>query len=167
MHRWIFLGVALVCAGQDPIAPHSAFEPPAAKAAASLAASTKACAARPAHHRREIGLERDGALRGSGGDFAASRTRVAVRQGGRNRNDAGGPHDDRLVVSKDRAFTPEAAAKTGKAVIMIQSGIHAGEIEGKDTVLMLIRDMTVCEALRGMAGPRDLRGHPGVQRGRP
>ncbi len=48
-----------------------------------------------------------------------------------------------LVVSKDRAFTPEAAAKTNKAVIMIQSGIHAGEIEGKDTVLMLIRDMTV------------------------
>jgi murein tripeptide amidase MpaA len=28
---------------------------------------------------------------------------------------------------------------------MIQSGIHAGEIEGKDTVLMLIRDMTVSE----------------------
>ena len=26
---------------------------------------------------------------------------------------------------------------------MIQSGIHAGEIEGKDTVLMLVRDMTV------------------------
>ncbi len=48
-----------------------------------------------------------------------------------------------LVVSKDRAFTPEAAAKTNKAVIMIQSGIHAGEIEGKDTVLMLVRDMTV------------------------
>ena len=26
---------------------------------------------------------------------------------------------------------------------MIQSGIHAGEIEGKDPVLMLVRDMTV------------------------
>jgi hypothetical protein len=48
-----------------------------------------------------------------------------------------------MVVSKDRAFTPEAAAKTNKAVIMIQSGIHSGEIEGKDTVLMLVRDMTV------------------------
>src|SRR6202000_1850323 len=48
-----------------------------------------------------------------------------------------------LIVSKDRAFTPDAAAKTNKAVIFIQSGIHAGEIEGKDTVLMLVRDMTV------------------------
>jgi hypothetical protein len=48
-----------------------------------------------------------------------------------------------LVVSKDRAFTPEAAAKTNKVVILIQSGIHAGEIEGKDTVLMLVRDMVV------------------------
>src|SRR5262245_12487066 len=48
-----------------------------------------------------------------------------------------------LVVSKDRAFTPDAAAKTNKAVIFIQSGIHAGEIEGKDTVLMLVRDMVV------------------------
>ena len=48
-----------------------------------------------------------------------------------------------IVVSKDRAFTPEAAAKTGKVIMLIQSGIHAGEIEGKDTALMLIRDMTV------------------------
>ncbi len=48
-----------------------------------------------------------------------------------------------LVVSKDRAFTPEAAARTGKVVMLIQSGIHAGEIEGKDTALMLVRDMVV------------------------
>ena len=48
-----------------------------------------------------------------------------------------------LVVSRDRAFTPEAAAKTGKVIMLIQSGIHAGEIEGKDTALMLVRDMVV------------------------
>src|SRR5207302_9528599 len=36
-----FLLLAAVCLAQDPIAPHSAFEPPAAKAAASLAASTR------------------------------------------------------------------------------------------------------------------------------
>ena len=34
--------LAFAAAAQDPVAPHSAFEPPAAKAAASLAASTKA-----------------------------------------------------------------------------------------------------------------------------
>src|ERR1700749_456745 len=37
----LFLSTALLVWAQDPIAPHSAFEPPAAKAAASLAASTK------------------------------------------------------------------------------------------------------------------------------
>src|SRR6266849_3825307 len=36
-----FSFAAALCLAQEPIAPHSAFEPPAAKAAASLAASTK------------------------------------------------------------------------------------------------------------------------------
>ena len=48
-----------------------------------------------------------------------------------------------VVVSKDRAFTPEQAARQGKAVILIQSGIHAGEIDGKDASLMLIRDIAI------------------------
>jgi len=48
-----------------------------------------------------------------------------------------------LIVSKDRAFTPEAAAATGKPVVLLQNGIHAGEIEGKDACLALIRDLTV------------------------
>ena len=48
-----------------------------------------------------------------------------------------------LIVSSDHAFTPAAAAKTNKAVILIQSGIHSGEIEGKDTALMLVRDMVI------------------------
>ncbi len=42
---------------------------------------------------------------------------------------------------------------------MIQSGIHAGEIEGKDPVLMLVRDMTVSKSLRLLARPRHLRHH--------
>ncbi|HEV2104490.1 MAG TPA: M14 family metallopeptidase, partial [Candidatus Eisenbacteria bacterium] len=48
-----------------------------------------------------------------------------------------------LVVSKDRVFTPEAARAGGKPVILIQNGIHAGEIEGKDATLMLLRDLAV------------------------
>ena len=48
-----------------------------------------------------------------------------------------------LIVSRDRAFTPEAARATGKAVVLIQNGIHAGEIEGKDASLALVRDLTV------------------------
>jgi hypothetical protein len=48
-----------------------------------------------------------------------------------------------LIVSRDRAFTPEAARATGKPVVLIQNGIHAGEIEGKDASLALVRDMAV------------------------
>jgi hypothetical protein len=51
-----------------------------------------------------------------------------------------------MILSKDRAFTPEAAAKTGKAVILIQSGIHAGEIDGKDASLMLMRDIAITKS---------------------
>jgi hypothetical protein len=48
-----------------------------------------------------------------------------------------------IVVSKDRAFTPAAARATGKPIVLIQNGIHAGEIEGKDASLALIRDLAV------------------------
>src|SRR6185436_9816752 len=48
-----------------------------------------------------------------------------------------------LIVSKDRAFTPEAARALGKPVVLIQNGIHAGEIEGKDASGMLLRDIAV------------------------
>jgi hypothetical protein len=46
-----------------------------------------------------------------------------------------------LILSKDRAFTPEAARALGKPIVLIQNGIHAGEIEGKDASLMLMRDL--------------------------
>jgi murein tripeptide amidase MpaA len=48
-----------------------------------------------------------------------------------------------VILSKDKAFTPTAAAKSKKAVILIQSGIHAGEIDGKDASLMLMRDIAI------------------------
>jgi murein tripeptide amidase MpaA len=51
-----------------------------------------------------------------------------------------------IIVSKDRAFTPRAAAKTGKAVVLVQNGIHAGEIDGKDACLMLLRDMVISKS---------------------
>jgi hypothetical protein len=145
MLRSLLLLCALsgLCLAQEPIAPHSAIEPPAAKAAASLTASTKAsppdllttgeksdwnltapyAEAVEISHRLEKASNQVKVL--NIGTTPEGRTMIA------------------LVVSKDHAFTPEAAARTNKVVIMIQSGIHAGEIEGKDTVLMLVRDMTV------------------------
>jgi hypothetical protein len=48
-----------------------------------------------------------------------------------------------VIASKERAFTPEALRRSGKPVVFAQGGIHAGEIDGKDAGLMLLRDMTV------------------------
>lgn len=48
-----------------------------------------------------------------------------------------------VIASKERAFTPEALARSGKPLVLAQGGIHAGEIDGKDAGLMLLRDLTV------------------------
>jgi hypothetical protein len=48
------------------------------------------------------------------------------------------------ILSKERAFSPEAAARLaaerGKPIVLVQNGIHGGEIDGKDASLMLLRD---------------------------
>jgi hypothetical protein len=46
-----------------------------------------------------------------------------------------------VIVSSDSAFTPQAAATTGKPVLLMQSCIHAGEVDGKDATLMILRDI--------------------------
>ena len=48
-----------------------------------------------------------------------------------------------VVAAKDGEFTPAAARASGKEIVLVQAGIHAGEIEGKDAGLMLLRDLTV------------------------
>jgi murein tripeptide amidase MpaA len=48
-----------------------------------------------------------------------------------------------VVASKERAFSPENLRATGKPVLFAQAAIHAGEMDGKDAGLMLLRDMTV------------------------
>ncbi|HET7922813.1 MAG TPA: M14 family metallopeptidase [Gammaproteobacteria bacterium] len=48
-----------------------------------------------------------------------------------------------VIASGDGSFTPAAAHTTGKAVVLVQAGIHAGEIEGKDAGLMLLRDFAI------------------------
>jgi hypothetical protein len=44
-----------------------------------------------------------------------------------------------LVVSKAGAFTPEQAKAKGLPVMLIQGGIHAGEIDGKDAGFLALR----------------------------
>ena len=48
-----------------------------------------------------------------------------------------------VVVSKERAFTGRKAQQAGKPIVLIQNGIHAGEIDGKDASLMLLRDLAL------------------------
>jgi hypothetical protein len=146
----VLIAAAVAAAfAQDPIAPHSAFEPPAAKAAQSLAASTKAAPPDLLTTGEKSGWNETAPY--------AEAVELAHRLERASRFvkvlDIGTTPEGRtmiaLVVSKDRAFTPEAAAKTGKAIVMIQSGIHSGEIEGKDTVLMLVRDIGVTKRFAG------------------
>ena len=45
-----------------------------------------------------------------------------------------------LVVSNTGAFTPQLAKKQGLPVTLIQGGIHAGEIDGKDAGFLALRE---------------------------
>lgn len=51
-----------------------------------------------------------------------------------------------LIASTDKTFTPETARKKGKAVILIQAGIHSGEIDGKDAGFALLRDIAITKS---------------------
>jgi murein tripeptide amidase MpaA len=125
------------------IAPHSAIEPAAAGAAVSLGASAQGAPA----DLITTGEKSDWNLTGPYSEAVELAHRLERASRFVKVVDFGVTPEGRamiaLVVSKDRAFTPEAAARTNKAIILIQSGIHSGEIEGKDTALMLVRDMTV------------------------
>jgi len=46
-----------------------------------------------------------------------------------------------VILSKDQIINPEQAKTSGKPVIYVQANIHAGEVEGKEVALMLIRDI--------------------------
>lgn len=46
-----------------------------------------------------------------------------------------------MVASEDGAFTPSQLMQNAKPTIFIQAGIHAGEIDGKDAMFMLLRDI--------------------------
>jgi len=55
-----------------------------------------------------------------------------------------------LVLSDRKAFTPEAARKQKKVVVMVEANIHAGEVEGKEMVLALARDLVLTPLGKGI-----------------
>jgi hypothetical protein len=48
-----------------------------------------------------------------------------------------------LIISDGECFTPEDARRQGKVVVMACANIHAGEVEGKESLLALARDLTL------------------------
>ncbi|MCO6511244.1 MAG: hypothetical protein J5I65_10680 [Aridibacter famidurans] len=55
-----------------------------------------------------------------------------------------------LIAAADGNFDPDSARKAGKAVVLVQAGIHSGESDGKDAGLALFRDIAVTGSARGL-----------------
>lgn len=55
-----------------------------------------------------------------------------------------------LVAASGNTFTPHAARKAGKAIILIQACIHPGESDGKDAGLALLRDIVITKTRAGL-----------------
>ncbi len=50
-----------------------------------------------------------------------------------------------VVISKDGIFDPSAVHASGRVVLLAQNCIHAGEPDGKDACLALLRDLVISE----------------------
>lgn len=59
-----------------------------------------------------------------------------------------------LIIDGEGKFDPASARKSGKIVLLVQAGIHAGEIDGKDAGLMFFRDLAINQLFGAM--PKNL-----------
>src|SRR5262245_40823556 len=50
-----------------------------------------------------------------------------------------------LILADPPVSTPEEAAKSGKLVVFAQGNIHAGEVDGKEALLMLAREIALAK----------------------
>jgi len=48
-----------------------------------------------------------------------------------------------VIASKDGVFDPDAIHASGRAILLVQNSIHAGEMDGKDACLALLRDIVI------------------------
>ncbi|BAJ04179.1 M14 family metallopeptidase [Shewanella violacea] len=48
-----------------------------------------------------------------------------------------------IIASSEGANTPKTLAEKGKPSVLVQAGIHSGEIDGKDAGMMLLRDLVL------------------------
>jgi len=47
-----------------------------------------------------------------------------------------------VIASRPVVYTASEAKRLGRPIVYVQGNIHAGEVEGKDALLALIRDLT-------------------------
>ena len=50
-----------------------------------------------------------------------------------------------VIVADPPVATPEEAARSGKLVVFAMGNIHAGEVDGKEALLMLMRDLALAK----------------------
>ena len=51
-----------------------------------------------------------------------------------------------VIASKDGVFDPDAIHASGRAILLVQNSIHAGEMDGKDSCLALLRDIAITKS---------------------
>ena len=51
-----------------------------------------------------------------------------------------------VIASQDGVFDPAAIHASGRAILLVQNAIHAGEMDGKDSCLALLRDITITKS---------------------
>jgi len=50
-----------------------------------------------------------------------------------------------VIASKDGVFDPAAIHASGRVILLVQNSIHAGEMDGKDACLALLRDIVIAK----------------------
>ncbi len=48
-----------------------------------------------------------------------------------------------VIASKDGVFDPAVIHASGRAILLVQNSIHAGEMDGKDSCMALLRDIVI------------------------
>lgn len=147
---WVF-ALFFQAASLPPMPPASLAETAAMREARSLRESTEAAPPGWLTHAEKTGFRETGAYDEAVRFYrrlaeAAPRRARLVEIG---RSSEGRPLY-LFIASRDGAFTPEAARRTGKPAVLLQNGIHPGENGGKDAAMMLLRDILVTRRLEGL-----------------
>jgi hypothetical protein len=111
-----------------------------------LAAGLQACRAEPP---RTVAETSDYQATSRHADVVAFCERLAQESPLVRLGELGQSHEGRklplLVLADPPVATPEEAARSGKLVVFALGNIHAGEVDGKEALLMLARDLAVAK----------------------